>query len=172
MAKPHLGSMFFSLFSLLSFLVSVQSQSSSTDASVMQDLKTRLNPPSSLGWTDSNPCNWQHVACSSDGRVTRIQIGHQNLQGSLPPSINDLTALLRFEVMSNQPHWFAPEFCRVELAPAPRAQQQLLFHSLRFPLRLNLSPSCISRLQPLFGLANSGYFLRRLDSPSLLGRFR
>ncbi|XP_028115351.1 receptor protein kinase TMK1-like [Camellia sinensis] len=110
MAKPHLGSMLFSLFSLLSFLVLVQSQSSSTDASVMQDLKTSLNPPSSLGWTDSNPCNWQHVACSNDGRITRIQIGHQNLQGSLPPSINKLTALLRFEVMSNQLTGSLPSF--------------------------------------------------------------
>ncbi|THG22700.1 hypothetical protein TEA_011567 [Camellia sinensis var. sinensis] len=110
MAKPHLGSMLFSLFSLLSFLVSVQSQSSSTDASVMQDLKTSLNPPSSLGWTDSNPCNWQHVVCSNDGRITRIQIGHQNLQGSLPPSINKLTALLRFEVMSNQLTGSLPSF--------------------------------------------------------------
>ncbi|KAL7163335.1 hypothetical protein ACSBR2_039433 [Camellia fascicularis] len=110
MAKPHLGSMLFSLFSLLAFLVSVQSQSSSTDASVMQDLKTSLNPPSSLGWTDSNPCNWQHVACSNDGRITRIQIGHQNLQGSLPPTINNLTALLRFEVMSNQLTGSLPSF--------------------------------------------------------------
>ncbi|CAL5354631.1 unnamed protein product [Camellia sinensis] len=110
MANPHLGSMLFSLFSLLSFLVSVQSQSSSTDASVMQDLKTSLNPPSSLGWTDSNPCNWQHVACSNDGRITRIQIGHQNLQGSLPSSINKLTALLRFEVMSNQLTGSLPSF--------------------------------------------------------------
>ncbi|KAL7000784.1 mitogen activated protein kinase [Sarracenia purpurea var. burkii] len=68
----------------------------------MQALKTSLNSPSSLGWTDPDPCQWPLVACSTDGRITRIQIGHQNLKGSLPASLANLTSLQRFEVMSNQ----------------------------------------------------------------------
>ncbi|THG11489.1 hypothetical protein TEA_004904 [Camellia sinensis var. sinensis] len=99
---PHLDSRVLSLIflSLLSSFVFVHCQSD--DASVMQALKQSINPPSSLGWTDSDPCKWQNVGCSSDNRVTRIQIGHQHLKGSLPPSLANLTFLQRLEFMSNQ----------------------------------------------------------------------
>ncbi|KAH7839928.1 hypothetical protein Vadar_010433 [Vaccinium darrowii] len=102
--KPYLGSFFFFFFFFLlsSFVLSVHSQSASSDASVMQDLKKSLKLPTSLNWTDSNPCNWANVGCANDGRVTRIQIGHQNLQGTLPSSLSNLTELIRFEVMFNQ----------------------------------------------------------------------
>ncbi|KAL6970046.1 mitogen activated protein kinase [Sarracenia purpurea var. burkii] len=105
MERSRLGSwVFFSLFcvSFLMDFVLVQCQSSSTDALAMQDLKQSLNSPSSLAWTGSDPCKWQNVGCSSDKRVIRIQIGNQNLEGSLPPSLANLTALQRLEVMSNQ----------------------------------------------------------------------
>ncbi|CAL5396841.1 unnamed protein product [Camellia sinensis] len=99
---PHLDSRVLSLIflSLLSSFVFVHCQSD--DASVMQALKQSINPPSSLGWTDSDPCKWQNVGCSSDNRVTRIQIGHQHLKGFLPPSLANLTSLQRLEFMSNQ----------------------------------------------------------------------
>ncbi|XAR65130.1 Non-specific serine/threonine protein kinase [Bertholletia excelsa] len=95
---------FLLLLSLVSvvFLVQCQSSSSDQDAAVMQALKKSLNPPSSLGWTDSNPRNWKNVVWSNDGRVTRIQIGHQNLQGTLPPALASLTALQILEVMGNE----------------------------------------------------------------------
>ncbi|CAL5339050.1 unnamed protein product [Camellia sinensis] len=99
---PHLDSRVLSLIflSLLSSFVFVHCQSD--DASVMQALKQSINPPSSLDWTDSDPCKWQNVGCSSDNRVTRIQIGHQKLKGSLPLSLANLTFLQRLEFMSNQ----------------------------------------------------------------------
>ncbi|KAI8021330.1 Receptor protein kinase TMK1 [Camellia lanceoleosa] len=87
---PHLDSRVLSLIFLSSF-VFVHCQSD--DASVMQALEQSINPPSSLGWTDSDPCKWQNVGCSSDNRVTRIQIGHQKLKSSLPPSLANLTFL-------------------------------------------------------------------------------
>ncbi|CAL5396837.1 unnamed protein product [Camellia sinensis] len=82
---PHLDSRVLSLIflSLLSSFVFVHCQSD--DASVMQALKQSINPPSSLGWTDSDPCKWQNVA-----------------EGSLPPSLANLTFLQRLEFMSNQ----------------------------------------------------------------------
>ncbi|MBA0590324.1 hypothetical protein Gorai_019037, partial [Gossypium raimondii] len=43
----------------------------------------------------------KHVFCSEDKRVTRIQIGHQNLQGTLPSDIQILTELERLEVQWN-----------------------------------------------------------------------
>uniref|UniRef100_A0A5B6Z2R5 non-specific serine/threonine protein kinase n=1 Tax=Davidia involucrata TaxID=16924 RepID=A0A5B6Z2R5_DAVIN len=113
MKIPHLGSsvtiLLFLCF-LLSVFVSVHSQSSSTDASVMQVLKDSLDPPS---WADSDPCNWLGVSCSNDKRVTRIQIGHKGLKGSLPPNLNNLTALSVFEVMGNELTGSVPSLARL-----------------------------------------------------------
>ncbi|KAK4378398.1 hypothetical protein RND71_000260 [Anisodus tanguticus] len=92
--KPHLC--------FLIFLLSVYSQSSAaTDAAVMQELKKAINPPSSLSWVDPDPCKWDKVQCTKDGKVTRIQIGNQGLKGSLPPNLNNLTELQVFEVQNN-----------------------------------------------------------------------
>lgn len=88
------------LMSFLGFFVSVECQSG--DASVMQEFKKNLNPPSSLGWVDSDPCKWQHLQCDKQGRVIRIQIGSQRLAGSLPTSLNKLTNLQILEVQWNQ----------------------------------------------------------------------
>ncbi|RDY04112.1 Receptor protein kinase TMK1, partial [Mucuna pruriens] len=72
--------------------------SSQDDASVMLDLKNSLNPP---GWSDPDPCKWDHVGCSDDKRVTRIQIGRQNLQGTLPSTLRNLTQLQHLELQYN-----------------------------------------------------------------------
>lgn len=91
------------LFFAVCSLLAAAARSQSGDAAVMQDLKKSINAPSQLGWTDADPCNWKKsVQCSRDRRVTRIQIGHQNLVGSLPTSLGKLTALEVFEVMNNQ----------------------------------------------------------------------
>ncbi|KAJ8530116.1 hypothetical protein K7X08_036951 [Anisodus acutangulus] len=97
--KPHMGFVCFLIF--LSYVTCVNSQSSATDAEVMQELKKAINPPSSLSWVDPNPCKWDKVRCTKDGRVTRIQIGNQGLKGSLPPNLNNLTELQVFEVQRN-----------------------------------------------------------------------
>lgn len=69
----------------------------------MLALRTSLNPPKTLGWSDPDPCNWNNVVCSEEKRVTRIQIGRQNLQGTLPNSttIQTLTQLERLELQFN-----------------------------------------------------------------------
>ncbi|KAL2333188.1 hypothetical protein Fmac_014401 [Flemingia macrophylla] len=73
------------------------------DAPAMLALKTALDPPESLGWSDPDPCRWKHVVCSEQNRVTRIQIGHQGLQGSLPNAtvLRALTQLERLELQFN-----------------------------------------------------------------------
>ncbi|MBA0686564.1 hypothetical protein Goari_014162 [Gossypium aridum] len=103
--KPRLG-FCFKLFAFIigfsSIFISVKSQTTaSDDAAAMLALKKTLGPPESLGWTDPDPCKWKHVFCSEDKRVTRIQIGHQNLQGTLPSDIQNLTELERLEVQWN-----------------------------------------------------------------------
>ncbi|PIN02859.1 Serine/threonine protein kinase [Handroanthus impetiginosus] len=99
----------FIFFAVCSVLAAV-GYSQSGDAAVMQDLKKSLNSPSQLGWTDPDPCKWKNVQCSRDNRVTKIQIGRQNLQGSLPPNLNNLTSLQAFEVQNNQLNGSLPSF--------------------------------------------------------------
>lgn len=85
-----------------SFFVFVNSQESpSEDAAVMVALKKSLNVPDSLGWSDPDPCHWNHVTCSEQKRVTRIQIGRQNLKGTLPSNLKNLTQLERLELQWN-----------------------------------------------------------------------
>ncbi|OMP07909.1 hypothetical protein COLO4_06950 [Corchorus olitorius] len=103
--NPVGGFCCFKLFSfvlvLSSIFVSGNSQASDGDAAVMLALKKSLNSPESLGWSDPDPCKWNHVVCS-EGRVTRIQIGHQTLQGTLPPNLQNLTSLQRLELQWNE----------------------------------------------------------------------
>ncbi|PQM40744.1 receptor protein kinase TMK1 [Prunus yedoensis var. nudiflora] len=103
--KTHFGFKFLTIFltGFSSFLLCANSQtSSSNDASVMLDLKKSLNPSESLGWSDPDPRKWSHVGWSDDKRVTRIQLGHLNLEGTLPPSLKNLTELQRLELQWNK----------------------------------------------------------------------
>ncbi|KAL7143821.1 hypothetical protein ABFS83_08G216700 [Erythranthe nasuta] len=78
------------------------SQTTTTpDAAAMFALKKSLNPPpDALSWSDPDPCKWARVHCS-ENRVTQIQIGHQNLQGTLPNELSLLTQLERLELQWN-----------------------------------------------------------------------
>ncbi|XP_021830928.1 receptor protein kinase TMK1 [Prunus avium] len=103
--KTHFGFKFLTIFvtGFSSFLLCANSQtSSSNDASVMLDLKKSLNPSESLGWSGPDPRKWSHVGWSDDKRVTRIQLGHLNLEGTLPPSLQNLTELERLELQWNK----------------------------------------------------------------------
>lgn len=90
-----------SLTLLLIFITGFKSETDPGDASAMLALKKSLNPPDTTGWSDPDPCNWSHVSCSGDNRVTRIQLGHMNLQGTLPPNLSDLSQLQRLELQWN-----------------------------------------------------------------------
>ncbi|KAL9682845.1 hypothetical protein QQ045_014655 [Rhodiola kirilowii] len=71
------------------------------DVAAMLAIKASLSTPPP-GWSDPDPCKWAHIDCSNDHRVTRIQIGHQNLRGSLPPtSFQTLTDLELLDLQSN-----------------------------------------------------------------------
>ncbi|KAF3975647.1 hypothetical protein CMV_001101 [Castanea mollissima] len=102
--KLLLLAIFVSGFSSILHCVSSQANppASSDDTSVMLALKKTLNAPDSLGWSDPDPCRWNHVVCSDNKRVTRIQIGHQSLKGTLPPTLRNLTQLERLELQFNE----------------------------------------------------------------------
>ena len=43
-----------------------------------------ISTTSGTGWeSSSSPCSWQGVTCSSEGYVTELKLGDNNLQGSL-----------------------------------------------------------------------------------------
>ncbi|KMT01481.1 hypothetical protein BVRB_9g214880 [Beta vulgaris subsp. vulgaris] len=89
------------LLGLCLFFCNIAYSQEEDDVSVMLALKKSLNPPVSLGWSDPDPCKWSHVVCSEEKKVTRIQIGHQNLEGNLPPNLSLLTSLERLELQWN-----------------------------------------------------------------------
>ncbi|KAK6125825.1 hypothetical protein DH2020_040431 [Rehmannia glutinosa] len=105
--KPHSGlriqfleSLFHGLLLFSAFLFANSQTSTPDDASVMFALKKSLNPPDELLWSDPDPCKWDHIVCL-ENRVTKIQIGHQNLQGTLPNELSSLTQLERLELQWN-----------------------------------------------------------------------
>ncbi|XP_024027400.1 receptor protein kinase TMK1 isoform X2 [Morus notabilis] len=119
MKEPHLGSwgssfvltlyvVVLSIFSLFSSPVKSQSN---VDGKAMEALRKSIGQ-NTLGWAaGSDYCNWAKVTCDkSSGRVTKIQIGNQNLAGTLPLEIADLSELQQFEVMTNQLNGAFPNF--------------------------------------------------------------
>ncbi|KAL1223212.1 Receptor protein kinase TMK1 [Cardamine amara subsp. amara] len=92
----------FLLFPISFLLLLTFSKSDSNgDITAMLALKKSLNPPVSFGWSDPDPCKWTHIVCTGNKRVTRIQIGHSGLQGTLPTNLNTLTELERLELQWN-----------------------------------------------------------------------
>lgn len=89
---------------LIFFLLSPSTLSvfslSSPDVAVMQSPKANLGNPESLNWTDPDPCEWSHITCLNN-RVTQIHINNQNLTGSLPPDLKNLSLLAVLHVKGN-----------------------------------------------------------------------
>ncbi|KAE8023747.1 hypothetical protein FH972_009415 [Carpinus fangiana] len=48
-----------------------------------------------------DPCTWFHATCDTDNRVTRLDLGHVGLSGSLVPQLGDLSNLQYLEVYAN-----------------------------------------------------------------------
>ncbi|MQM11549.1 hypothetical protein Taro_044458 [Colocasia esculenta] len=60
--------------------------------------------PESLAraWRGNNPCNgWLHVSCDSQGNITFLNFGSQNLGGSISDSIASFTALKVLKLENN-----------------------------------------------------------------------
>jgi Leucine-rich repeat (LRR) protein len=51
--------------------------------------------------TGNNPCNWSGVSCNSAGRVYYLYLGYNNLNGTLPASLGNLSQLQTFNLNSN-----------------------------------------------------------------------
>ncbi|KAL1348806.1 hypothetical protein HN51_024833 [Arachis hypogaea] len=99
-------------------------QSSGSDADVIRILKSSINAPMSFQWTDPDVCKWRRIQCDSAKRVTAIQIGNQNLQGTLPKELEKLSALQNLECQGNSLTGSFPYL--------PKSVQKLIIHDNKF----------------------------------------
>ncbi len=66
------------------------------------------NWSNNTGWidgaagTDCDVCNWYGVSCDGNGRVTQISLDNNQLSGSIPPALGDLSNLQFLNLIGNQ----------------------------------------------------------------------
>nr|KAJ0188882.1 hypothetical protein LSAT_V11C900503150 [Lactuca sativa] len=69
-------------------------------------LKTQLQDPNNVlqSWniTQVNPCRWSHITCNNENRVARMELYDNNITGSIPYQIGNLTYLLSLDLYMNQ----------------------------------------------------------------------
>ncbi|KAL6575725.1 hypothetical protein OROHE_000706 [Orobanche hederae] len=77
------------------------------DFKILNAFRKGLENPELLKWPDSgdDPCGppqWPHLVCSSDGRVTQIQVQGLGLEGPLPQNFNQLDKLQNLGLQRNK----------------------------------------------------------------------
>ncbi len=80
------------------------------DPGVIAALQAFYNSTNGLTWTNhtgwsfppqSDPCTWYGLTCDINGKLSRIILQNNNLTGSLPPEIGDLTDLTVLDLLTN-----------------------------------------------------------------------
>jgi len=57
---------------------------------------------SNNGWVETNtPCNWSGVTCEA-GRVSKLALAGNQLNGTIPPELSNLTALQELYLSNNR----------------------------------------------------------------------
>ncbi len=76
------------------------------DREILVDL---YNSTNGAGWTKKtnwlqgdSPCNWFGVSCDTNGRVTELYLYNNNLNGTLPVNLGDLSQLLNLNLGINR----------------------------------------------------------------------
>ncbi|XP_066398740.1 tyrosine-sulfated glycopeptide receptor 1-like [Miscanthus floridulus] len=89
------------LLSLVSLAASCTEQERSSLLQFISELSRDGGLSSSWG-NASDCCEWEGIACSSDGTtVTDVSLSSRSLQGPISPSLGNLTGLLRLNLSSN-----------------------------------------------------------------------
>eukprot|EP00249_Psilotum_nudum_P030446 c43065_g1_i1 orf=268-3318(-) len=72
------------------------------DMAVLNELKSGMKKPELLQWDGDDACggSWLHIQCQGH-RVSGIQLANMGLEGTLPASLNHLTALANLGLQKN-----------------------------------------------------------------------
>ncbi|KAL5207127.1 hypothetical protein ABZP36_031562 [Zizania latifolia] len=93
----------FALLLLLS-LVSPTSSCTEQEKSSLLQFLSDLSKDGGLtaSWQDAKDCcTWEGVTCSADGTVTGVKLASKGLEGSISPSLGNLTGLLHLNLSHN-----------------------------------------------------------------------
>ena len=135
--RPYLGAVDMGAFEYYDFCTH-------PDYATLDSLFNKLdgdNWTNKTGWlTDCDPCNWHGILCDADNRVISLDLQVNNLSGTLPPEISELTYLRNIWLGVNQITGGIP----VEIAMMPHLQNLWLhFNNLTdtIPAELGNSPN-------------------------------
>ncbi|RZB77554.1 Leucine-rich repeat protein 2, partial [Glycine soja] len=101
------------VFALFVFLQRPLSCLSNSQVDALSALRSRLSDPKNVleSWDTSlvDPCTWFHVTCDSNNNVIRLDLGHNDLSGTLAPELAQLSSLQYLELYGNQISGTIPE---------------------------------------------------------------
>ncbi|KAJ3680746.1 hypothetical protein LUZ60_015235 [Juncus effusus] len=97
---------FLPLFLFFHFSIAATSSVSEPDRLALLAFKSEIStdPSSSLvSWNESVPlCEWTGITCNKDERVTSVVLELMNLEGTLSPSLSNLTQLTTLRLSGNE----------------------------------------------------------------------
>jgi Leucine-rich repeat (LRR) protein len=99
---PFFGLIFVLLLSSASHVSSCTEQERSSLIDFRDGLSPEGNGGLNVSWINNTDCcQWEGIFCSTDGVVTDVLLGSKGLKGSIPPSLSNLTGLLRLNLSRN-----------------------------------------------------------------------
>jgi len=99
---PFFGLVFVLLLSSASFVSSCTEQERSSLIDFRDGLSQEGNGGLNVSWINSTDCcQWEGIFCSTGGVVTDVLLGSKGLKGRIPPSLSNLTGLLRLNLSRN-----------------------------------------------------------------------
>ncbi|KAL3632002.1 protein kinase superfamily [Castilleja foliolosa] len=75
------------------------------EGNALNALKEKLTDPNNVlqSWDPTllSPCTWFHVTCNNDNNVTRMELYKNNLSGTIPSELGELTSLRSLDLYNN-----------------------------------------------------------------------
>ncbi|VAH68909.1 unnamed protein product [Triticum turgidum subsp. durum] len=90
---------------LVGLLALATMASSNTEGDILYSQRQVWKDPNNVltSWDPTlvNPCTWFHVTCNLDNSVTRVDLGHAGISGTLIPQLGQLKNLQYLELYGN-----------------------------------------------------------------------
>ncbi|KAF3447352.1 hypothetical protein FNV43_RR12538 [Rhamnella rubrinervis] len=79
--------------------------SANMEGDALHSLRTNLDDPNNVlqSWDPTlvNPCTWFHVTCNNDNSVIRVELYSNNISGTIPSDLGNLTSLVSLDLYLN-----------------------------------------------------------------------